>query len=401
MKNIKPKFKIIRGGKTNPKISQTFYSAIATRTRLMGVIALKVHWITTENKNFVQWFLLDAEEHGIYDYASILTFNENELDLYTDRFMGSLGGGKVSISEEDVIYLIKNYGRLNLKFNQPLPPPSFEYDFIIKRKNQLDIQGQEALTAKIYEKIESPIQLVNFFLMKVVANDLPGSRYLYCGEDLNIKLVDKASILLKNTVKLVEEHCDRALYTAKSIIDSDSGYINVVTLVETKKAEDEFRVKSVKVVDKFQVPYELIYKEIKKQEHILVYRIGSCEALERELLIIKPKLLKYEFINGLMFVEYRKNNDHVKNEEYYLGADLLAIYFISDFDEFIICYYDENDMNELQNLLNYIKSKGMLSKPKEIVVEGSVIYQYAQNLEEDFMTFINNIVVTNEIDTDV
>ena len=401
MKNIEPKFKIIRGGKVNPKSAHTFYSAIATRTRLMGVIALKVHWLTTENKNFVQWFLLDAEEHGIYDYASILTSNANELDLYTDRFMGSLGGSKVSVSEEDVIYLIKNFGRMNLKFNQPLPPPSFEHNFIIKRKNQLSIQGQEALTAKIYEKIESSIQLVNFFLMRVVSNDLSGSRYLFCGEKLNIKIVDKASILLKNTVKLIEENSDRALYSTKSIIDSDSGYINVVTLVETKKVEDEFRVKSVKVVDKFEIPYELIYKEIIKQEHILVYRIGSCDALERELLVIKPKLLKYEFLNGLMFVEYRKNNDHVKNEEYYLGADLLAIYFITDFDEFIICYYDENDMNELQYLLNNIMSKGMLSKIKETVVEGSVIYQYAQNLNEDFMTFINNIDVTNGINTDV
>jgi len=396
METKKNRLRVIRGGKILTNNLYSFVSAISTRTRLMGVIALKVHWLKTNKENFIQWFLLDTEDHGIYDYISIVTTNENEFDLHTDRFMGSLGGIKVNLTEREAIHLIKTYSNMNIKYGQPLPPPSFEYRSIIRTKLIMNKKEQNILSDKIYEKIESPIQLINFFIMRTVGNDEVAKNYLFsedkCNSCKKFKVVHRSSILLKNNVYLVKTFIDSWIYTVKSVVDTNEGYLKVISTIEVKKLRDEFRVTRAKVIDMSEISHDLIVNEIRNIEHLILFKIKFNCHIESELLKIKPKILKYDFSNGVMLVEYRDNNDHVKEEEYRLSGDLYAIYYITDFDELIICYYKEHDIDGIRNVCDRL-SEG-LKFIRNVTTKNSVIYEYARSSNESFSSYLKIITTS-------
>ena len=396
------RFKLIKGGKAISENSYCFERAIATKTRLMGVVALKILWRDCLTQEYLaQWFMLDAEEHGIYDYVSVLTKKINETDKYTQQFMGSLGGEIVKLSEREAIYLVNHYKKMNTLYNKEIPREN-EFRFLMKKEFLLNEEELLNLQDKIYEEIESPIQLINFFMMRLVTKDRE-AMFRYASEEivdylLSLSLVDKAASLLKNKSTIIDRVDSRYVYGVEGLVDAQVNYFIVKLEVEVKRILNEFRINKSIFIDKEVIGPEEVAERIKTKEQISLYKIlTDVDKFTASIQQLKDNFLQYQFLQGLMFVEFRKNNDHVKKQDYHMGGDIKAIYFINNFKEFIVCYYDMEDVEEIyNNFLAYLDMR--LEKLKEVTLNASIIYQYAEMQQLEFNSYLEDVLNNANID---
>jgi|GEM_PF-5251510 len=395
-------FKLIKGGKAIGENNYSFESAIATKTRLMGVVALKLLWRDRLTQEYLaQWFMLDAEEHGIYDYISVYTKNINETNKYTQQFMGSLGGDIVNLTEKEATYLINHYKKMNVIYNKEIPREN-EFRFLIKHEVLLNEEELLNLQDKIYEEIESPIQLINFFMMRLVTKDREAMAR-YANEEtvdylLSLSLVEKAASLLKNKSTIIDRVDSKYVYSVEGLVDAQNNYFIVKLEVEVKRIVNNFRINNSIFIGKDAIGPEEVAERIKTQEHISLYKIlTDVDKFKESVQQLKDNSLQYQFLQGLMFVEFRKNNDHVQKQDYHMGGDIKAIYFINNFKEFIVCYYDMKDFEDIyNNFLAYLDIR--LEKQKEVALNGSIIYQYAEMQQLDFNSYLEEVLDNTNID---
>ncbi|KAB3537262.1 hypothetical protein F8154_02920 [Alkaliphilus pronyensis] len=387
----KKSLKIIKGGKENT-IKQSFEGAVATRTRLMGVIALKIHWVREDKLNYFQWFLFDSEEHGIYDYEDMLTNNVIKSAEITQRFMGHLGGEIVNINEEEAMYLIQYYGYQNLIHKKDLPS-FYSYSFTLKKEVQLSSEKLDILNKKIYEEISSYIELIHYFIMRKVGNDIDGAEYLLSKDTINYdyKPTEGAAVLLKNEIRILESDGINSTYICKSVVDRNEDYKIIHSKILIN--EEELSIVNAEVIEIITVSPEEVAYEIKNTEYIKTYELQQhSEKLIASLEHLNKNALQYNFKQGKMYVEFRKNNQHVKRKTFYIGGDILAIYFLNHFNQFIVCYYDEGDYAIIEKSLMTIPVRKILKELRGIKLKGSIIYEYAEAKETDFCQYINRVI---------
>lgn len=98
----KHSFKLIKGGVSDESKASVenriFVSAYVTDTRLMGVVALSIHWKIPSPEgleDFYQFFYFDAEEYGLDTYQSLRGDDSLALDSIEQGLIGGLGGKKI------------------------------------------------------------------------------------------------------------------------------------------------------------------------------------------------------------------------------------------------------------------------------------------------------------------
>ncbi|SCZ07421.1 hypothetical protein [Alkaliphilus peptidifermentans] len=388
----KSQFTVIKGGK-NTGTEKCFKSALVTRTRLMGVVALKLHWIKKDNQNFLQWFLLDAEEHGIYDYDDMITGSiDNEAEETTHRFMGHLGGEIVSLTEEEAVFLVKHYAAQNKLFNKELPRIE-AYKFILDKNLEFIEDKLLTLNNKIYENISTYQELIHYFIMRSVGNDEEGVKYFLSNSTnkINYKPIERAAVLLKNEIRILKNDGVNSTYITKSIVDRNDNYHIIHSQITIN--EDKLTIVNAEVIKVISVSPEEVAYEIKSPEYIKVYKtLQHTEKFLSSLEHLNKMAIKYEFPQGKMFVEFRSNNEHVKRKNFFIGADILAIYFLNHFNQFIVCYYHEEDFKIIEKNLMTIPTRRTLENLKEYQLKGSIIYEYAEVKKIDFIEYIKKII---------
>ncbi|MBM7613873.1 hypothetical protein [Alkaliphilus hydrothermalis] len=386
------KLSVLQGGKGSNKRSYRFVEAIATQTRLMGVVALKLHWVNQDDLHLVQWFLLDAEEYGIYDAISVKTTKEEETDKYTGQFMGSLGGEKVEISRKEAYFLIQTFTHQNKIHRKPLPRQE-GYRFILATNVRLKADEIEELNNKIFEKILCSSQLINFFIMRSVARDHGGMVQLLKNPQIK-KLSEymplkRAGVLLKNKVR---KSANKDIYIADSVVEMKGNYYLLKWKVVISEAMNTYRVEDAKVIKRQLIPSEEAALEIQNPEYIKLFKV---KVDEEEILqyfdTIDQDLLRYRFPQGTMYVEFRKNNRHVMRELYHIGGDIKAIYFINHFQQLIVCYYHEDDLPRLEDAQQNTPLKELIDELDTFERRGSIIYEYAEAAEVDFFDYLYDI----------
>ncbi len=390
-----PRLTVLKGGKAKED-KYCFINARVTKTRLMGVIALKILWRSSLTKEYLaQWFTLDAEEHGIYDYVSVKTKSFADTDKYSLQFMGSLGGEIVSLTEREAVFLIQHYKKMNQQYHKEIPR-EFEIKFIFDAEIDLNEEENLRLQDKIYEIIESPIQLINLFMMRLVAKDVEAMARYSSPEHIEyltgLSLVKEASSLLRNNSTIIDIVDSRYVYFVRSLVDAQTDYFILSFELEVKRILNQFRISKSLFLGKQQVEVEAVADEIKTPEHIRLFSI--IEEEEKFLKMIaqhKGSLLEYHFLQGTMLVEFRRHNDHVKKQNYHIGGDIRAIYFVNSFKEFIICYYDAADFAAIYNdFLCFIDMS--LELKMEETLSSSVIYQYAELERLQFSEYLTQLI---------
>ena len=127
-----PKLRVVEGklsSKYNHFKDYRFDSCIATDTRLMGVVAMKVSWTAKDGSRdkLFQLIHLDFSEYGVDDYREIFSNANNpeggrEVRSEWKRISGGLGGSEVKIPFFTLVQLIDEVIATNEKYYERHEP---------------------------------------------------------------------------------------------------------------------------------------------------------------------------------------------------------------------------------------------------------------------------------------
>ncbi|KXZ39129.1 hypothetical protein SAMN05661008_01117 [Alkalithermobacter thermoalcaliphilus JW-YL-7 = DSM 7308] len=351
-----------------------FVFSKVTRSRLMGTVGLIICW-RSQNDIITQYFLLDAEGLGIADYVSLKNADEDILLKEEERLMGGLGSERIYISEDEAIFLVNYFGTKNIKYNKILPGKVDEYRFMIdKQVKNIDI------FPKICKDIESEIELVNYIVMRFIARDKEALKYFSVNEDIpNMYVTSANGTLLKNIVSITES----GKYKCIALFEDNNKYykMNIALRISGNKLVSLIYSKKV------NVDYLYVLDELKKYEYITLYIVDDKEFKDK-FYNDHPYCMKTEFENGVMFTEFKKNNDHVKKDIYIINDDIKSIYYITNANQLIIASYDESEKEDIKKFIGN-KYKGHIKFKDEYIFEGSIIYGFAQDGFCNFYDFVN------------
>ena len=282
--NSKHVFSLIKGGlaETAFDSDKEFVGAAITDTRLMGVVTMSVHWYLPQNSkmtDFYQFFYFDAEEDGFETYSSILGSNSPEdyqkVIKSENSMSGGLGGSQISITEDEAKYILQNYVDFNTKNNIPLPPNYEEYSFMLSPKVNLTDSEKYLLMCKQCPTLDSPYQIINYFLMRCFGRDFDAAKFLTKGYvRTNLFPEHKAASLLKNVIEEFQDAVSGA-NTNYHQTDEDSFF-------ETFSTNKSYMCESLIEYDGkyFLVITNITLEHLKvvKYEKVSIFRLSEAEA---------------------------------------------------------------------------------------------------------------------------
>ena len=406
----KTNFKVIKGGlsETSFTSSRQFVSAYITDTRLMGVVGIYVHWYLPQNmllKHFHQFFYMDAEEFGFDSYESILESDDG--DRYCDikaienKMMGGLGGRKVRLTEREVGYMIQSYVNLNIRMGLPLPGDSKEYEFLLSPSIDLDSDEEYSLMCKQCPVLETPYQVINYFLMRCFGRDFGAAKFLTRGYvRTDIFPEHKGATLMSNSIEDANDAASgsntdyfstddsgpfetfntRKSYLCRSLIEYDGKYYITVTQVTL----DRLKVVKYEKISSFRVSAAEASMMTSRSEYVTVF-----DPIDEELFMdgdfftsastdLVSSALVTAHDTGRVFMIFYPHNDHVGKKDYRLSDDVMGIYYVLDNGQIVLCAYERKNINLLE--------KDLLSSPIGSFVIPAAKYQFTEPVLFDFIS---------------
>lgn len=341
----KSNFKIIEGGlKTRENANRTFVSAFITNTRLMGVVAMGIHWQIDNHPdadNLHQFFYFDVSEFGLDNYRSVWGNDEEKISLLYQTFIGSLGGENISVTEREALGLFTKYYKKNRERNHTLPNGKIEYDYMIKRPVILSDDESQELFEKSCAKIRTPFELVNYFLMRFFEKDPAGMKYL--AED-SFKIPNNENTpyyaMHKNTITETASG-----YFCNSLIENEGTY----TLFNTFFTINELRVSTFNVETPMQVSLEEAAMILSRSEYVTVFEITEeSEEFSGRTISFNHPIMITEHLHGIVYLAFNDNNNHVNTAHFKLYNDVFGVCYVTDCGELIISSYNKNSIEKFE-----------------------------------------------------
>jgi hypothetical protein len=411
-------FKLIKGGlaETVNDSRKEFISACITDTRLMGVVGMYVQWALPDNIHLThlhQFFYFDAEETGFDTYKSVLgdgslkDFEEiNDIENY---LLGGLGGKKVNISEKEAMYMLQSYAALNARSELALPGEIDEYEFMLSPAIELSDSEAYALMCKQCPILDSPYQVINYFLMRCYGKDFGAAKFLTKGYvRTDIFPEHKGSTLLRN---VIEEAPDEVSGTNTNYhTKDDSKDFGTFSTTKSYMCESliEYRGKYFLIITQIS----LDHLKIVKFEKVSTFRISPAEAsmmtsrgefvtvldlvpgapnFTRHSTELVAKSMVTEYENGTLFMIFQPNNDHVKNSTYLLNDDVLGIYYLVDDSQLVLSAYSLENIRKLESDLETSDMARFLIPISKYEFKEPVIFDFISSLFDDFEDFVDAI----------
>lgn len=390
----KHKFTVIKGGGSinRPPADYRFLSGYVTDTRLMGVVAMSIHWKSKEAsgpEDFRQFFYFDAEEYGLETYRSLSGDDEADLELIEQALIGGLGGAKVEISQAEAIYLLQSFAEASKELRVPLPEPKNEYAFLLEKPVSLTEKERQALIGKICTPLLSDYQRIHYFLMRTFARDSRGAGYLSSPTiDWDAIAEAKPATLCKNTI---EEYLDpegRHSYLCEALIEIDGRYFLVV--VEVTLADG--RITSAGRRSSFRVTAAEAALMLNRPEYVTVYEIlADPEEFDEGFLPLTKGAMLTAHENGRLFLEFNKNNDHVNRKVFQLNEDIRGLYYVTDFGQLLLASYSLTEIKAMEKNLQKSSLHQYLLPSAKYEFKEPVLYEFIQSGFDDFADFLDSI----------
>ena len=326
----KDNFKVIRGGLLDSANTsrKTFVSAYVTNTRLMGVLGMYIHFELPDNKalfDLHQFFYFDAEEYGFETYDSILGPDDGRVSEIESSLIGGLGGEKIDLTLKEAQYILQEYVRFNRRGNIPMPEGFEEYAFLLKDDIHMTEPELYILMCKQCVHIDSPYELINYFLMRCFGKDFGAADFLTT-QDFDLEQFPdfKAGTFCKNTIDKGDEP---GSYISESLVEFNDSYYVVVTHVKLS----QMHICHYERISAFRVSSAEAAMMLSRSEFVSVYKMladASTFTTTSTKLTAGAMITKHD--TGILYMIFHPNNKHVAKKEYRLNEDVLGMYFISD-----------------------------------------------------------------------
>lgn len=345
----------------------SFVSAEVTNTRLMGVIGL--HILRDRSGDpFHQFFYIDTEEYGLDDYQSFLKMEPADVEKKKIELFGALGGSWNPVTEKEALYLVKRASMINSKQKLTLPEGVSEYRPIIESNIALTLEELAVLWPKMTSPIRSDYELINYFIMRMVACDREGMKRLSgAGPNITPLNVQNPGTLLKNEITKKdhsggeeEGESTAHAYTCVSLMDLDKVYQLVESEIEVLGTKvTKFRHREPMSISPWEASLILNQPEYLVHAVLGDAKSGSDKINEFKKLMgsLFSTLTESEYDFGSLFMIFRKNNDHVRKKVYRLDQDTLGVVCLLHSGEII---FAGNELLHIEAIENSIMAASML-----------------------------------------
>lgn len=389
MEYEKPKLRLIEGGLCDKtQAEKRFVSAFVTDTRLMGQIAMGIHWKILDHpeaEDLYQYFSFDAEECGLDNYKSVWDGNVDAMDHIRQTMIGPLGGQDVIISEKEARALFTEFYLKNKENGPTFRAGLHEYKFLIDEPVFLNEEEDHSLLVKMCKPIETDEELVNYYIMRMCAKDFKAAALLTDGEGL-FDLFEEYPLvtLLKNSIQESEEG-----YLCHSLLDKDGYYDIVVTTVTV----ENLKVTSASRGSKMGISYQEAALMLSQPEFLTVYRIiVGPEEFEDRPLEFNYNVMVTEYANGRMYMAFNKDNSHVNNRVFKLSGDVFGLYFITYNGEFIVASQSKESIIKMERDLLHQDIGSFLLPTGKFEFQEPVLLQFANSDIDFFEEFLELII---------
>ena len=414
------KFKLIKGGLSDnsPEISRKLISAWVTDTRLMGVCCVKAQWRVeslSESFDLFQFFYFDWQEYGLESYESVKGNMDTEMleaaETIEHSMSAGLGGRKNPISERELRYLLQSFIDFSRKHGIPMPPKSYEFDFLLTPHVELSEEELHALTYKQCTHVSHPFAVINYFLMRCFARDFQGAKLLtkhYVRTDLFANL--PAADMLRNSIKEDSGETGgsnsdyyatsndedfgtfrtRKSYTCESLLEFDAKYYLVLTRVTL----EGLRVVKYERLSSFGISLWESSLILTQPEYVTVYDVAGelTDFGGRAFPLLSHSLMSAHEC-GKLFAIYYPNNDHLLQPVYYMYDDLFGICYVLDSGQIVLASRSHENIIKMEQQLMDSKYSSMLILVSKYEFNHSVIHDFVNRAYEDFEDFLNDLGV--------
>ncbi len=361
---------------------------LATDTRLMGVVAMKLTWRSkTDPKAFFYQVLhLDYSEYGVDDYFEFECLPENDdcellrqdMEAKWNDFIAVMGGKIVELPPVVAVWLIDEAiciwtlsemlerGDDNEHFRRgalrriAIMKETLQKSGVI---TDVDIETlvEEECIAMVSPKKLHTFETINYFIMRMVDRDLDAATYLstISRDELSKSELISSEIqtLIKNSIRISVDHLSTEsespyTYYCKFIsMGCDCYYYGSIALVLTGSNMDRNRkVCSIDVGFHKRLSAFESAMLVKRTEYITVYDME--DRIMNYFDIAKIPMMASSTIknvgNGWLFMKYNPDNNHLKRKDYYLNGDVFGAALMTVAGEFIVMSYQIMNINILE-----------------------------------------------------
>jgi len=352
-----------------------------TNSRLMGSMGLIIGY-SDEEKDFYQYFLLDAEGLGIADYVSLTNPSKEEAYLEEQRLIGGLGSDIIRITEDQAMFLIKHFGQKTIHWEKELPGEVSEYiDIVNNYKSNIDIYDMYPIICK---DIKDEIEFINYMTMRFIGWDRECLKYFSGSEEISrMHITNINGALLKNKVTSKGNN----KFVSEALYEDEDGYYECRIAFNISKEDNKFKINSMVVGEKETVFDFEVFEEICKEEIVNIYELSNKEEFLNKFYRDNGFLQKSEMEEGMLFTRFNFNNDHVKNKVYVINNDLKAVYYQMG-NEFFVGTYNEKD-NKYINKMLQVNYKEYLSLKNSYYFEENALFDFAESGSNNFEDFLS------------
>jgi hypothetical protein len=132
-----------------------------------------------------------------------------------------------------------------------------------------------------------------------------------------------------------------------------------------------------------------------RPEYVTVYEIMiEIDDVRKLLTRLYPGAMRQNRDDGCLYLQFKNNNDHLKESVYRLNDDLRGLFFASDNGQFIAVAYSMPAINRIEKELQRTLKAGLNLCAKYEFKE-SVFYEFVQS---DFLDFSDFVDYLNEFE---
>ena len=369
-----PKLRVVEGklsNKYNHFKDYRFDSCIATDTRLMGVVAMKVSWTAKDGSRdkLFQLIHLDFSEYGVDDYREIFSNANNpeggrEVRSEWKRISGGLGGSEVKIPFFTLVQLIDEVIATNEKYYEGHEPfiQAFRKETLMRLRLMKEASSKLLYEGDSFEEkskegqqlvCKSPLtsfELINYFLMRMLDKDYHGASFL---GDISISEMKRSRFKEIGIAELVRNKISKAttaatpngeatVYKCKFTALSNS-YIygealitlSPRSLTRTRRIL-EFEVTTLMNISSYEAALQL-----QQAEYITLYELTvPAESFDLDDSVFGADATMSPAPNGITYILYNKDNYHVDSSNYYMNHDMYGAYLLTPNNELVVMSHD-------------------------------------------------------------
>lgn len=412
-------FYVIKGGlqKKAQTASYRLISAWITDTRLMGVCCIKAHWLAEAGDDtfeMFQFFYFDWQEYGLETYESFLGEPDLEMleavETVEHSLASGLGGKKNLITERELRFLVQSFAEFNAKRGIPMPQKSSEFDFLLKPQFNLSDEEQHSLICKECTKISSPMQVMNYFLMRCFARDFEGAKLLtknYVRTDLFSEFA--AADMLRNSIKEAPDDAGsnsdyyatssytdfgtfntRKTYTCESLLEFDAKYY----LAATRITLEGRKVVKYERLSAFRISLWESSLMLTQPEYVTVYDVaGDLSGFDTKTFSLLKTGLLSQHECGKLFSVFYPSNAHLAQSTYYMYDDLFGICYVLDSGQIVLASRSYENILKLEKELEESRYGPSLVLVSKYEFNHSLIHDFVNRNYEDFEDFLKDLGV--------